>query len=155
MIHHNHGEEKIGFKPTQLNEELQKMDGEKNKKARKRKQENPKKLTINKTIKKTARGSIKEKAKQKETTVKTVKSSNTKNSNSLISAKVNLIEQIKDPLGGKFEDAFEKFEKSLGFYHNIHTYNLIRFLIYCLIKERKSLVKTQCTTCRDTQTNNS
>ena len=79
------------------NEEFQKLDEEKNSKAKSRKQEKPKKINPNRREKESSKRWPAKKAVQKmQKDVKTLQSTHPKKSTSVVSAKAQLMDQIKN-----------------------------------------------------------
>ena len=96
---------------------------------------------------------VKEKAIKKATgNSKTVKSSKAKDSNPVVSAKIDLREQLKSVAneGDFMTKVLSNFEKKLHIFQDAETVNLVRFLVYLIIKEKKVMIKRKhhpCSTC--------
>ena len=135
------------------------MAAEKSKASRKRKQENPKKKTpegrtkkkikanekkkensVWKREKKDQRGSKTIKNAGKKRTKETFGSNNAQNSSSALSGKADLVNEMKSY--GKTSEEFQRmlinFEKRLNFINDPDTLKVVKFLLYLVVKERRS-----------------
>ena len=142
----------VHSRSNKLNEEFQIMDDEENKKTEgKRKQINPQKKkntekntkkvegreitnkNITKNKKKTTPGNKKQNLNQ---TIKLIK---TKDSDRIISAKVDLMEEIKSyhESENNICPVLSNFEKKIDMFKNPDTIKLIRFLLYLIVKEKR------------------
>ena len=130
---------KIGAGSSQLNDGLQTMDGKKNTKARARKQKNPQKIigSEGRTEEKKAKRRSK-KAIKKDESRQALKPIKTKNPDTDVSAKIDLIEYVKSFENDlSFHKILRDFEKSLSIFKDDTTIKIIRFLLYLVVKEKK------------------
>ena len=162
MVSYQDGKgKKIIIRQHSLNEKLQKLDGEENqktgestnqfqvRKTNTTKGRSKKEITEKKEqngdgiIKKRggekSEGGKKDRERLSKNNIKTIKFTQTKDSNSIISTKVELrkiVERMKEK-EQKYDKMIEKIQKKLELLHDLDGVRMVKFLLYVMIKERK------------------
>ena len=138
--------EKINTESNQIDEKFQKVDVETNKKARKRKQESPKKCNDFNTKRReenkvgAERRVQKKKINKDKTANQPIESSKAQNNASKISTKADL-EFLSLDESEDLSPIFKKFQKILGVFQDPQALKIIRFLLYLVVKEKRSCQK--------------